>query len=250
MTKIVCVIQARTGSTRLPSKILKKIQGKELLLHVVDRVLDSKLIDIVVVATTIAKPDDLIVELINNYDKRVHYYRGSEQDVLDRYYQTAKKFAADIVIRVTSDCPLIDSEIIDEIIKEFMNSDFDYISNNIGRRTYPRGLDAEVFSFKALKRAWHEGDSASDREHVTWYIRQHPHEFKTMCHENDVDLSKNRWTVDEQADLDFVNEVYKRLYNKNKKFKTKEILELLTKEPSLVEINSHIEQKKVDGKEA
>jgi len=249
--KILAIIQARMGSTRLPEKILKKVEGKEILAHVIERVLRSKMVDLIVVATTTSKKDDVIASFINNYvNNKIKLFRGSENDVLDRYYQAAKEYSADIIIRITSDCPLIDSDIIDKIVQEFIKQrDYNYISNTLINRTFPRGLDVEVFNFKTLETLKKVATTIEEKEHVTWYIKKHPEKFKTKNIINNKDLSHLRWTVDEENDLKFIRKIYSRLYHKKNDFKTKDILKLLEEEPELSNINSTVKQKKVEGRE-
>ncbi|MGY5871402.1 MAG: glycosyltransferase family protein [Candidatus Thorarchaeota archaeon] len=242
--KIACIIQARVGSTRLPNKILLKISNKEILLHVVDRVLRATRIDEVIVATTTCQNDKLVVDLIENFNhEKVSTFSGSEEDVLDRYYQAAKKSSSDIVIRITSDCPLIDWELLDHMVNVFVDGDYDYISNVLTKRTYPRGLDVEVFSFSVLKKMWESCDKKREREHVTTYVRENPSLFKTKNIQQDVDLSHLRWTVDEDDDLKLVRIIYEELYH-NPSFRTEDILELIKKRPELATMNKHVEQKK------
>jgi len=242
--KIVCIIQARTTSTRLPEKVLKKIFGKEILIHVIERVLNSKKIDEIVIATTNNIQDNEIEKLIDGYNSsKVKTFRGSEEDVLDRYYQAAKKEGANVIVRITSDCPLIDWEIIDESIQEFLMGDYDYVSNVLDKRTFPRGLDVEVFSFDVLKKMWKECHEKREREHVTAHIRENKNKFRTKNVENKINLSNLRWTLDEIDDLRFIKRVYEELYIKNKKFKTNDVLDLLNKKPELIKINEHVEQK-------
>lgn len=239
MGKVVAVIQARIGSTRLPKKVLKKIVGKPMLWHVIDRVKKAKLVDEVVLATTLREEDKPLLGLAG--ESGVKSFPGSEEDVLDRYFQAATKFRADVIVRVTADCPLIDPRIVDKVIKRFLGDDFDYVSNTL-KLTYPDGLDVEVFSRDALKKAWGEAKMASEREHVTPYIRKHPELFKIGVVEHEKDLSSMRWCVDTERDLKFVREVYRRLYKKGRIFLMKDVLELLKKHPELAEINKGIER--------
>jgi len=235
--KIVAIIQARMGSTRLPGKALKEISGKPLLWHVINRVKKAKLIDQIVLATTDKKEDLKLIEIAS--ETGIGNYAGSEEDVLDRYFQAATKYKADIIVRITSDCPLIDPIIIDKVINHFLSDNFDYVSNTI-KCTYPDGLDVEVFSYNSLKKAWNDAKLPSEREHVTPYIIKHKEIFKIGNFENDEDLSHLRWTVDEERDLEFVREIYKRLYKEGEVFYMENVLELLKKNPELIEINSKI----------
>ena len=244
---IVAIIQARMGSTRLPGKIMKEILGKPVILWDLDRVSLSKLIDEIVVAIPYGKENDVIVDTITEYNDKIITTRGSEDDVLDRYYQTAVKTDADVVVRITSDCPLIDPAVIDNVIEQFLDNDCDYCSNSL-IRTYPRGLDTEVFSFKALQKAWNETAKDYEREHVTPYIIENPDKFKLLNVANDIDLSHLRWTLDTKEDFEFIGVVYKRIYSKKKLFLIDDVLELLDREPELIDINKHIEQKVIHQK--
>lgn len=226
------------GSTRLPGKAMTDIFGKPMLWRVIERVKKAKKIDRVVVATTDKEEDQTIIKLAEKMG--VESFAGSENDVLDRYYRAAKKYGAKIIVRITSDCPLIGPEIIDRAIKSFLESKVDYLSTGRLKSTFPEGLDTEVFSFYALEKAWREAKLPSEREHVTPYIWKNPRTFKIKTIKNDRDLSYMRWTVDEEKDLNFVREIYKRLYKKNKIFRTENILNLLKKEPELMEINKGI----------
>ena len=234
---IGAIIQARMGSTRLPGKILTKIADKPMLWHVIQRTAESSLMNKIIIATTTNSADDCIVDFANSFD--ILFFRGSEGDVLDRFYRTAKSFCIDAIVRITPDCPLIDPKIVDKVIKRFLIGNLDYISN-VHPPTYPDGLDVEVFSFETLKKVWKEAKKASEREHVTPYILNHHRMFRISNIENEVDLSYMRWTVDEERDLKFVKEIYKRLYKNNKIFYMTNILNLLKKEPELSRINEGI----------
>lgn len=204
---IVAIIQARTGSTRLPNKVLADIEGKSMLAHIIERVKASS-VDKVIVATTTNPQDEPIVDIAKQYG--VDYFLGSEHDVLDRYYNAATRFRADSIVRITADCPLIDPHVIDKIVQAYLKGNYDYVTNVI-KRTYPDGLDTEVFSYSALQKAWLEATLPEDREHVTLYVWKRPDLFNHYSVEQDKDLSRLRWTVDTQKDLDFVRDVYKCL---------------------------------------
>lgn len=234
---IIAIIQARTGSTRLPGKVLLDLQGKTVLEHVIDRVKMSRHINKIVVATTIRTEDLEIVKLCANIGTNV--YCGSEDDVLDRYYQASRLFEADTIVRITSDCPLIDSNIIDEVISKYLSENADYSSNTLNE-TYPDGLDAEVFSFDALRKAWKNANTTSDREHVTPYIKKNPDDFKLVSLEYRENLSEKRWTLDRQEDYEFIKEIYINLYCKNPLFAMKDILEFISNNPEIETINQHI----------
>ena len=239
---VVAIIQARFSSTRLTGKVLIPISRKPMLWHVVNRLKRSNLINKVVIATTTEKRDNIIVKFC--IENNIDFYRGSENDVLDRYYQVAKKYKVDVIVRITADCPLIDPEITDKVIEYYLkNKDrFDYVSNVL-ERSFPRGLDVEVFSFNVLEKTWHEARETHEREHVTPYICEHPEMFRLTNVENSKDLSYMRWTVDEEKDLEFVREVYQRLYQGGKIFYMNDVLNLLDKEQELLEINKDVKQK-------
>ena len=242
--KIVCIVQARVGSTRLPGKVLKKICEKTVLEHDINRLRQAKNIDEIVIATTTKKEDDAIVDEAKRLN--VKYFRGSEQDVLSRYYYAAKENKADVVVRITSDCPLIDSNISDEIIDFYFKNieKYDYVSNTIDR-TYPRGLDTEVLSFKVLERAFKEATLERDKEHVTPYIWDNPEKFRLAQYKNDVDYSYLRWTLDTKEDYLLIKTVYKELYKYKKNFGFNDVIELFDQKPNIRNINENIEQKTI-----
>ncbi|MFH1462592.1 MAG: glycosyltransferase family protein [bacterium] len=240
--KISAIIQARITSTRLPGKVLMKISGKPMLWHIISRLSCSKKISQIILAIPDTKENNLLEEFAKK--EKIRYCRGSEEDVLARYYETAKKFKASVIIRITADCALIDPEVLDKVIEEHLKSGADYTAN-ILKRTYPKGLEVEIMTFQALKKSYQEAKAAPEREHVTLYIRQHPEKFKRVNVENSKDLSSFRWTVDEKEDLEFVREIYKRLYQSSRIFLMEEIVELLEKEPQLLEINKNIKRKPI-----
>jgi len=239
-SKIVGIIQARMGSTRLPGKVLAEIRGRPMLWRVVQRTLAAETLDEVIVATTTQSSDDVIVSFCR--DNRVGCFRGGEEDVLDRYYRAALQQKADAVVRITSDCPLIDPQIVDRVVRAFLQGDCDYASNCM-TRTYPRGLDTEVMTFQALQRAWSEATEPFQRAHVTPYIYQNPTQFKILSVTGERDYSAYRWTVDTPEDLEFVRAVYDRL--PDEKFLWDEVLRLMESEPELAEINRRIAQKAI-----
>jgi glutamate-1-semialdehyde 2,1-aminomutase/spore coat polysaccharide biosynthesis protein SpsF len=233
---VVAIIQARMGSSRLPGKSLAEIENRPMLWHVIQRSKRARLVNRVVVATSTAPADDVIEKMCREND--VTCYRGSENDVLDRFYHAARAEKAAQVVRITADCPLIDPEVIDRVVRRFQRGDLDYASNAMVR-TYPDGLDTEICSFLALERAWHEATKASEREHVTPYLRSE--KFRTANVENDsVSIYQHyRWTVDEAADLEFIRAVYKAFRGKES-FLMKDVLELIEKNPGLEKMNSDI----------
>jgi spore coat polysaccharide biosynthesis protein SpsF len=233
---IGCIIQARTNSKRLPKKILKIIDNnKNVLEYVINQVKNSTKIDKIVIATTEKVDDDIIINISksNNCD----YFRGSEKDVLDRYFNCAKRFNFDVIVRITSDCPLIDPEIIDKVLEKFLTEDYDYVTNTFPR-TYPKGLDVEVFSFSVLERMWINAKLPSEREHVTQFILNHD-EFRIGNVEHENDLSQLRWTLDQKEDLEFLLNIIKGI--DSRPILMNNILNLLEKNPELKEINSGID---------
>ena len=237
---IFAILQARTSSTRLPGKVLKPILGCSMLSLQIERIQRSKKIDKLIVATSNDRSDSDIDNLCINI--QIPCFRGSLDDVLDRFYQTAMQYKLEHVVRLTGDCPLIDPEIIDDVIEFYLKGGYDYATNSMVPYTFPDGLDVEVFRFTVLEKAWHEALLPSYREHVTPFIRQHPEKFKVGHYKNEVDLSYLRWTVDEPEDFEFVSQIYKELYPQNPTFITEDILELINRKPSLLEINSHVER--------
>jgi len=223
------------GSTRLPGKVLIDIEGKPLLEHVIQRVSASKLIQRIIIVTTKNKKDKAIISF--SRQREISCFAGSEEDVLDRFYKAAGRYNVDIIVRITPDDPFKDPEIIDKVIGYYLSheEEVDYVSNTM-KPTYPEGLDAEVFSFVALEKAWREAKKASEREHVTPYIWNHPELFRLANVENQEDLSHFRWTLDTEADLKFTREIYARLF-KGQVFLMKDMLALLNTEPELQPIN-------------
>ena len=238
---IVAIIQARMGSSRLPGKVSMDLGGETVLGRVVRRLQRSRHISKIVVATTTVPADEVMVAECDRLE--VVCFRGEEQDVLDRYYQAARANAADAVVRVTSDCPLIDPELVDETVEVFRDEHADYASN-VFPRTYPRGLDTEVFSFDALDRAWREAREAHQREHVTPYLYEHPQIFKLASLSGAADYSRYRWTLDTLEDLELLRTIYSRFHGRDD-FSWKEVLRLMEREPELAELNSQVLQKSV-----
>ncbi|MAE81180.1 MAG: acylneuraminate cytidylyltransferase [Flammeovirgaceae bacterium] len=235
----VIIIQARVGSTRLPNKVLTDIANKPMLQRVVERCSRSTNADTVMVATTNNADDDPIVKLCESIGTPV--YRGSEEDVLDRYKQAADMIQADVIVRVTSDCPLIDPEILDQAITKFEEVKPDYASNVI-ERTYPRGLDCEIFSRSVLDRVWNEAKQKHEREHVTPYILENPEKFTVLSIVGDTNESTHRWTVDTPEDLKLVQAIYAEL-GEDGAFDWKQILDFLEQNPEILQLNAGIEQK-------
>jgi spore coat polysaccharide biosynthesis protein SpsF (cytidylyltransferase family) len=237
--KVIAIIQARMGSTRLPGKVLMDLGGVTVLAHVLRRTCRATLIQGAMVATTESVADDAIVRECHRFG--VPCFRGSEQDVLDRYYQAAHTCNAEAVVRVTSDCPLIDRELVDNTIRIFLDQRADYASN-ISPRTYPRGLDTEVFSMRALERAWREAREPWQREHVTPYLYVHPEFFRQASTSGQPDYSHYRWTLDTSEDLNLLRAIYARFDNQDV-FTWREVIALMEDEPELRELNAHVTQK-------
>ena len=240
--QVVAIIQARMGSTRLPGKVMELIAGETMLARVVERTRRASLIDSVVVVTTMGRMDEPIVGECKKLNAPV--FRGSEDDVLDRYYRAAFACHAENVVRITSDCPLIDPEEIDKVVREFLDCKSDYASNCL-ERTYPRGLDTEVMTIKTLTRVWQEAREDYQRTHVTPYIYQNPGLFKLCSVKADADYSNHRWTVDTAEDLTFIRSIYQCL-DQGVDFGWKDVLRALGKEPQLMELNRNIPQKAME----
>jgi spore coat polysaccharide biosynthesis protein SpsF len=231
------------GSTRLPGKVMKDLIGLPMISHIVQRVNRARLIDEVVIAIPETKQNDCLKELCeyNNWN----VFRGSEEDVLDRFYHAAIDYHADNIVRITADCPLIDHELIDTVIRKFKKSDSvpDYISNCVPLRTYPRGLDTEVIRFAALEKSWRGDTNPAFREHVTQYILHNPEMFVIAGSIDKTDNSSLRWTVDTPEDLTLITKIYN--YFGNNLFSWRDVLKLVRDHPELTAINAHIKQKEI-----
>jgi len=238
--KVVAIIQARMGSTRLPGKVLMDIVGKPMAWRVVERVKYSKYIDEVVLAIPDTKENDVLVTFAEEND--IIYVRGSENDVLSRYYKTAEERDADVVVRITADCPLIDPKIIDDVIQSHIKRKSGYASNVISR-TFPRGLDVEVFNFQLLEEVNGLAEKARHREHVTLYMLENPllsnPSSVTSLFKSKADSF--RLTVDTKEDLELIQKIYEHFGETD--FSTHDLFRFLDKNPDLVQINSHIKQK-------
>ena len=242
---ITAIIQARIGSFRLPGKVLKKINREPMLYHVIKQTKNARLIDEIIIATTNLKEDNKIVNYCKS--KKIKCFRGSSKDLLDRYYKCAKKFNVDILVRITSDCPLIDPDLIDKTIKKFLEKKFDYVSNNIDKKNgnwinstcnFPQGMTVEVSNFKNLEKAWKNAKKPSEREHVFPYI-QFNSKFSKFSIKSKEKLDFIRCTVDRKEDLNFVKKIMEKL-PKTKIFHIKEIKEIVKNNPKLVNINKNI----------
>ena len=243
MKKIIAIIQARMGSSRLPGKVLMEICGEPMLAWVVKRARKAKLIKEIIVATTIDESDDAIEKFCQV--NHIFCFRGSSADVLDRYYQAATLYQADVVVRLTADCPLIDPELIDNTIAAFQGSFADFATNRLPppfQRTYPIGLDVEVVSMAALQRAWKESTALFEREHVMPYIYEKKDRFKILTIDHNVNYGMYRWTVDTQEDLKFVRAVATKM-GCRMDFSWKEVIDLLERDPELMQINAQVKHK-------
>ncbi len=242
--RIVAIIQARIGSTRLPGKVLKELAGQPMLWHVVNRARQAKTPSETIVATTTQPEDDAVVQLCERQGWT--YFRGSADDVLDRYYRAALVFKAELIVRINADCPLIDPHIIDYVIKAHLSSGADYtFCGVIGG--FPLGLDTEVFNFKTLERTYREAKQDYEREHVTPYIYEHPGIFKINSVKATGKLKRPdlRLTVDTKEDFELIEAIYQRLYRNGKIFYIEDVIELLDEHPELTAINAGIRQKKL-----
>ena len=234
--KTSIIIQARTGSHRLPKKVLTSIERKPMIWHVINRLKKVNRVDQIILATTRKKEDERLIQIAN--DCGIEIFHGKANDVLDRYYNCALEFNADPIIRITADCPLIDYEIINKMLKFFKSNQFDYVCNNLPP-TFPDGLDVEIFSFKSLKKSFEKAKLKSEHEHVTPFIRKNKNNFKIYNYKNKKDLSKYRFTVDEKEDLKFIRKIFTK-FQPQTNIVLKDILKVLDKNPELLKINNGI----------
>lgn len=243
--KTVIIVQARMTSTRLPGKVLKTVSDKTLLEYQIERLRRVRRADEIVIATTINDTDDPIAKLCHSLG--VPCYRGSEHDVLARYYEAAKLHHADVVVRVTSDCPVIDPMVVDETIRFYIDHGlvYDYVSNAL-TQSYPYGMATEVFSFRVLEEAHREARTEPEREHVTPFIYTRPARYRIGHMVHPENHSHHRWTVDTPEDFDLVKRIIEALYPVKPAFDTQDILALLERHPEWVAINAHVRQKKLE----
>ncbi|MFQ5729951.1 MAG: cytidylyltransferase domain-containing protein [Waddliaceae bacterium] len=244
--KIVIIIQARMRSVRLPGKVMLKVLGRPLLSYLVERVRKVENADEVVIATTVSAEDQAIVEFCETHQHPV--FRGNEEDVLDRYLQAARQYSADVIVRITADCPLIDPIVINNVIQFFLDHDYDYVSNML-TPTYPRGMDVEVFSIEVLEKTEKAAMKKSDREHVTLFMYRHPEIFRLANVPYKEDFSKYRFTVDTQEDYILIQRILEALCPTKRDFVFEDVLDLLKKNPGLAQINAHIQQKPIEEHE-
>lgn len=234
------IIQARCGSTRFPNKVFADINGKPLIWHVVDRLAHAKTIDKIVIATTTNAKDDKIEAWCK--ENNVAVFRGSEDDVLNRYYCASVAYPSDIVVRITADDPFKEPAVIDAVVSKLINEGYDHVTNNFPP-SWPEGLDCEAFTFAALKESEETTHDSFEREHVTQYIYHNPDKFKIGNVASDVNLSGYRWTIDKEVDYEMVKAVYAHRDPKNTGILLlDEILEILKNNPEIAQINSSVER--------
>lgn len=232
---ILAILQARTSSSRLPGKVLKKILNKPMLVYQIERIKRAKNMDKLVVATSVERSDDPIAAICKDMD--VDCFRGSLGDVLDRFYQAMRRYQPEHVVRLTGDCPLTDPSIVEQTIGYHAQGNYDYTSNAL-LQSFPHGLDVEVVRASVLEIAWIEAVAPSQREHVTSFIYENPQRFKLGNFANNEDLAHLRWTVDYLEDFELIKIIYEMLYPSNGRFLTEDILSLLKKYPELGSINA------------
>lgn len=242
---VVIISQARMASTRLPGKVLKEVLGKPLLQYQIERLWRVRGISDVVIATTVNESDDIIENVCKSLSCAV--FRGSERDVLGRYYFAAKAYNADVVIRVTSDSPLIDSFVIERVVQSYLHStaEYDYVSNTV-KRTYPRGMDTEVFPVRVLEEVFQEARLDYEREHVTPFLYTHPERYRIRNLMYHTDVSQHRWTVDTPEDFELIRRIITAFDGVHPAFTLEDILSVLKLHPEWALINAHIEQKNLD----
>jgi spore coat polysaccharide biosynthesis protein SpsF len=237
VNKIIAIIQARMGSVRLPGKVMLEIFDRPILWHVHHRLMQSKKITDILIATSDEKENDLIRDFCNKY--KIKCFSGSESDVLLRYIEAAKSISADendLIVRITADCPLIDPRIVDKVILKHISSQFDYTSNVI-KPTYPDGLDVEVFSFRNLKKINDKLISNEEREHVTLHFRKNPNQYSLQNVSNRINYSDLRWTLDQKEDFKFIELIYEKLKFKKNNFTMVDVLKILQNNPEISTIN-------------
>lgn len=235
--KVAAIIQARRGSTRLPDKVFLELSNKPLLEHVVNRLKKSDLLQEIIIATT-DLPDDNLIETWAN-SNNISVFRGSENNVLERYYEAAKKYQIDVIVRITADDPFKDYRLVDEAVRVLIDNKLDFVCNN-NPVSFPEGLDVEVLTFNALEVSYNNVISDFDKEHVTQYIHKNKDKFNIANIQNEKDLSFYRWTLDTIEDYQFAQTIYSELYKEGDVFLREEIFELLEKSPLILELNKKV----------
>jgi spore coat polysaccharide biosynthesis protein SpsF len=239
MKNILIICQARFNSVRLPGKVLLKILNKTLLWYLIERLKLVKTPNKIIIATASSKSNQPIINFAK--ENGIDYFVGSEDDVLDRYYKTAKYFEGEIIVRITGDCPLMDPSIIDRGLEIYLNGDYDYVSN-VDPPTFPDGFDVEIFSFEALEKAWKESKMKSQREHVTPYIRENKEKFTQKNFKNNKNLENIRLTVDTKEDFILISKVIENFHNSWNYFNLEDVIMFLKKNPDLLRINAQYER--------
>jgi spore coat polysaccharide biosynthesis protein SpsF len=245
--KTIAIVQARMGSQRLPGKVLRPLCGQSMIGHVLERAASAQRLDDVWLATSLNPENDALAAEV----RRLGFYcfRGSEDDVLARYQGAAEASGADVIVRITGDCPLYDPALCDAMLEQFHQAlqekpSADFMSN-VSERHFPRGLDTEIFTAEALARNYREAKLPEEREHVTLHIHRHPEKFRILSFKNEIDLSRFRWTVDTIEDWHFVEAVYKSLWRNRPLMSTADILALLERRPDIVALNAEVQQKPI-----
>lgn len=245
MNKISIFVQARMGSTRLPQKIVLPLGGKEVLSHLIDRLAYVTKANHQAILIPKSLKNNELAHFLQTHHPKIARFRGAEFDVLSRYYRAAKQFKSDVIVRLTSDCPLLDPAIIDATIELFLKTPGCQYASNSLHRTFPRGMDVEVFSFEALEKTFLQAKAQDEREHVTLYIYRHPELFKLASLVSSIDLSSLRLTLDEPQDLLTLREVYERLTPSKEVSSLQDIYNLYKERPELFSLNSRVQQKPV-----
>lgn len=236
---ISAIIQARVSSTRLPNKVFAHIEGKPLLWHVVNRLKKSVYLNNIIIATSENIADDLIEDWA--FKNKISCFRGSESNVLKRYYDAAKTYNSTTIVRITADDPFKDYEIMDEVINEFLSKKADFACNNFPP-SYPEGLDIEVFSFYALEIAYKNSVTDFEKEHVTQYFYKNRNDFNIVSIKNKINLSNLRWTIDTIEDLEMTRKVYNKFNDNKFIYLMKDILKILNENPEILEINNKVKR--------
>ena len=234
--KVTCIIQARTRSERLPNKVLKEIENLPMICHIINRVKKAKNIDQIILATSNTDTDKILLDIAKKF--KIIGFAGDEKDVLDRFYNAAITYAANPIVRITGDCPLVDPILLDKMVEFYQANDYDYMSNTI-ERTFPDGLDIEIFSSEVLKISNKEAKWLSEREHVTPYILKNQNDFRIHNYKNKQNLSNLRWCVDEEDDLIMIRKIFQEM-RPNQFFSTDDALKIILKRPDISKINSGI----------
>lgn len=236
---VLCIVQARLNSTRLPGKVLLPLKNRPVIEHVFNQLSFATKLNNIILATSTEESDNKLEVWAINNSKEI--FRGNLNDVLERYYFAAKKYNGDIIVRITGDCPLIDPKIVDTVVNEFVEGGFDYFSNTINP-TFPDGLDTEVFSYDALETTYFNAKLKSEREHVTPYIKNNPGTFKLGGFENKVNYEKYRWTIDNQEDYEFLKIIFEKLYIEDQYISWKDVIRFIDDKPEIININKHIKR--------